>query len=211
VVQQKRSKKSVRRTAREEAANQKIRRWQSRLAQARKLIDREGDPAEDAQNEWDDLRRELHGNLKRRAGVERLSPYDAPKAYFKREVYRFVHRLLTAKCSEVLKAILIISCEELVSRDPKTFKSNPFAWAMSCFRNSTFTLHEEYEGKPKKRESVIHVDRDMIWEYSRQLEYAWRHRVCPDLLIGFIYQCGGEAEVVRKAKDRAAVEDWLHQ
>jgi hypothetical protein len=36
--------------------------------------------------------------------------------------------------------------------------------------------------------------------FAHQMLYAYRHQVPPELLIGFIYQCGSSSELRRKVK-----------
>ncbi|CAH0497217.1 hypothetical protein [Novosphingobium sp. CECT 9465] len=46
-------------------------------------------------------------------------------------------------------------------------------------------------------------------QMAAQMLYGFRHRIKPELLVGFIYQSGGKIAVSAKAKDNKMHEPWF--
>jgi hypothetical protein len=73
-----------------------------------------------------------------------------------------------------------------------SFRQNPFYWALYAARNDGSI------------DSI--ADKDMS-RFAAQMMYADRHDIPPELLVGFIYQQGSEAELTRKLRSRE-FEPW---
>jgi hypothetical protein len=52
------------------------------------------------------------------------------------------------------------------------------------------------------------IKRYQVARFGRQLAYAWRHRIPAELLIGFIYQTGGDRVIDDKYEEPATYEAW---
>ena len=132
--------------------------------------------------------------------VERLNPtlkvltarrgredYDSRNAALKREVYVRVRELLgsTEDWRRVQRAFPIDAY-----RQPPT-TANPFRRALASLR-----------------ENGLEIEPRDVYRIGRQLHYAHQHFIEPELLIGFVHQCGGSDLVLEKYAKRLK-EDWL--
>ena len=140
-------------------------------------------------DDWDATVQQIGAGMASRDGRDReLPPFDRAESYLKREIYSFVCRYLDEGRAGPLKVVL--ENEGDLPRDP-SFESNPFHWALVA-------MHEQTGG--------VKV-RWKISRYGRQLAYARRHRIPPELLVGFLLQTGTVDQVYRKA-GTDALEPW---
>ena len=122
-------------------------------------------------------------------------PYDKPESVLKREVYRFVHDNISTETSNRFEAAI----EETVYkfRTPRIgFAENPYHLIFRALRSK------------KLHKYPLDIKAYEITRFSRQLVYARRHNICPDLLIGFLYQTGSPDEISKKAMNPDQREDW---
>lgn len=141
---------------------------------------------------WDSLKEELRRVLPlSRYPTGKLTPFERPEAILKRYVYRFVREHLEAGDGAKLEYLLGYkrSAEQRAHRI--AFEANPFHWALSAIPSQLSEL---------KRPALTKV--------GRQLLYAHRHDIDPDLLIGFLYQSGDPDEISRKAVIPNKMEEW---
>jgi hypothetical protein len=141
-------------------------------------------------DEWDEFSDRILAETQRLRNVRGLTPYDHPDSHLKREVYRFVCRYLDEGNTKQLNRILEAN-RVILPRFP-TFRENPFHWALSVLRDPKSDNIKKYQ----------------VSRFGRQLIYAKRHKIPPELLIGFLYQSGGPDVVASKAADATKLEDW---
>lgn len=120
---------------------------------------------------------------------ERVPPYDTAKGYLKRAVYKFVldHAAETDGYAR-LKAL--VQAERKAVGRAKPVSENPFFWAFSF----VFFDDDDFSGPDRSK-------------FSEQLLYAYKHKVSERFLIGFLYQIGGHARVV-KQRSGGKMEGW---
>jgi len=126
-----------------------------------------------------------------RVGREDLqSHYDKPESVLKREVYRFVITNFTPRTIGRLERVL----DPLIERSREIrlgFTDNNLHWILLALSSEEISI----------RASEIN-------KYSKQLLYALRHRIDPDLLIGFLYQTGSPEQIAEKVRDPTCREEW---
>ena len=119
-----------------------------------------------------------------------FTPFEKAQSYLKREVY-------------VLGAELVARGEEEAARTYARLNDRPsghdspdgpdlYKWLLSGFS-------EEELGRSEKR------------RYSHELQYARRHQVPPQYLVGFIYQCAAGDRIYEWALDGARHEQWYKE
>lgn len=144
-------------------------------------------------NRWDEFEDQLTAAVRERnAPAHRRPPFDTARGYLKREVYRYVCERLEKKAAVALEWCIE---EARGGRQPRrpSFKENPFHWVL-------LGLQDNPELNLKKGE---------VSRFGRQLLYGRRHKVPPELLIGFIYQTGSPALINRKLADDER-ESWFN-
>jgi hypothetical protein len=186
-------------TTRKKSRSHGVSRAKPRPQSSKRKSRLSGQLARDKQDEWDALTDDLETEMGRRHDADQLIPYERADSYLKREVYKFVCFFLEKRKEGILQDILQ---EARYCRWPTspTFRNNPFHWAF-------LALREPADDKLKPRHAH-HVTRPMVSRYGRQLLYAWRHRVPPEYLIGFLYQSGSPDVVYEKAGRADAFEPW---
>jgi hypothetical protein len=169
----------------------------------KRLYGRFGD---DMLNKWDEFADNLPQAMMARAALERPIPTDTADAFLKMGVYRFVVDLLLQKKGGVAHAIFDEAFYETRGRAPSPltpkFKDNPFHWAFMALRDPARDVESP---KPPH-----HLTRDDVSKFGRQLNYAYRHSIPEELLIGFIHQSGGPDEISAK-EGRGSFEHWYHK
>lgn len=149
-------------------------------------------PDADLDGDWDNLdtrlRRDLHTS---RNSAEKLDPLDRPEAILKRYVYHFVRKHLAKGNGKKLEHLLwyFRTGEQRAHRI--RFEDNPFHWALAAIPTE-----------------LSELSRPALTKIGRQLLYADRHDIEPDLLIGFILQTGDPDAISKKAKYPDKREDW---
>ena len=112
--------------------------------------------------------------------------WDNRDAYAKRKIYSWVLEHIRNKTD--------VNCtKRAFPRDniqKPNFEQNRFHWAIAACQDCGVPIDQAYTSR-----------------YARQMLYAYGHGIEPELLIGFIYQCGGYETMNRKLNDNIH-EDW---
>lgn len=150
------------------------------------------------EEEWEAFKDEVLSNIRASANSVRgakIAPFHRTDSILKRMVYRFVIKYRhTNSYKHIEKAI---SDDRDSGRALRiSFEENPFHWILFGLKD-----HVSILGK-------FEITKTDITRFSAQLLYADRHKICEDLLIGFLLQSGTLTEVCRKAKDPDCREDW---
>lgn len=144
-----------------------------------------------ARSHWDELTEALLDERQRRRNRRDLTPFDKPDAYLKREVYALVRDYLRQGRQHLLEELILESRYPYAPRSP-SFGDNPFHWVFFGMRDPT----------------TDNLRKDEVSRFGRQLLYAHRHRIEPELLIGFLHQSGTPDEIATKVADPDRREDW---
>ncbi|MET0372292.1 MAG: hypothetical protein ABW039_13075 [Sphingobium sp.] len=139
--------------------------------------------------EWDNgaelVRKVVRGAPDRK---EAGSPYENRDNAYKREAYKLINAFLKRKNGSVIKRIV----QKIEGIEPKspTFEQNPFFWGLLAIDPYKDFLNQK-----------------RLYRFSRHLLYAARHEIDPELLTGFIHQCGHPDDVCEKANN-GTIEPW---
>lgn len=142
---------------------------------------------------WDDLQVKLERGTQLRKATPDLPPFDREASFLKREVYAFVLENFRTSIEE---ANLLRFLPEVIARAKRrpphkpSVEANPFHWVFYALAA---------EGR--------HLERWEISRFGRELLYAKRHSIPPELLIGFLYQTGTPDQIYRKAGG-GGHEEW---
>lgn len=149
-------------------------------------------PDPDLDGDWDALDTKLRRDLlTSRNSIEKLAPFERPDAILKRYVYQFVREHLAQGNGKKLEYLLwyFRTGEQRTHRI--RFEDNPFHWALAAIPTE-----------------LSELSRPALTKIGRQLLYADRHDIEPDLLIGFILQTGNPDAISKKADDTDKRENW---
>jgi hypothetical protein len=145
----------------------------------------------DEEKRWDAFEDRLANEVnRRRACGKGLSPYDKPRSYLKREVYRHVLERLAEGRAKELQQCIELARDGYMPNSP-TFGQNPFHWTLLGVQHVGVLKLEDYD----------------VSRFGRQLAYAAIHRVPPQLLIGFLFQTGSPGQISKKFASGAR-EEW---
>lgn len=158
---------------------------QSRTARRRFRI---GNPFEDQWDEFKDtVLSKVQGSIKASA-ESKLSPFDRADSVLKRLVYGFILKHRTTQAYAHVETAIIYDRDD--GRPLRIrFEDNPFHWVLFGLKD-----YVKVVGKFEIRKSDV-------TRYGRQLNYADRHEITPELLIGFLMQTGSISEVCRRADE----------
>lgn len=144
------------------------------------------------EGDWDNFEGELgRVLLKCRYSEVKLVPYDQPEATLKRHVYKFAREQLASGNDKKLAYLLWYKRAGEQRAHRISFQENPFHWVLSA-------IHPQ----------ISELDRPSLSKIGRQLLYAHRHDIDPDLLVGFLYQSGSPDVISKKAKALNKREQW---
>lgn len=116
-----------------------------------------------------------------------VAPYDQKANYLRREIYRVIWNLRQrSEGKAVIEAAVLGHCNRMPTR--LTLTQNPFFWGLKA-------AADRFDLGP-----------DRVSRLAKEMLYAWRHQVQPDLLIGFILQTGA-ARIYDK--NDVEVESWF--
>lgn len=127
------------------------------------------------------------------------SPYYAPSNIIRRSVYEFYilakRSLKPRLLEEAIDDIRVAHVGEDRARTlRKDIKKEPYYWIL-------MGLHLDCpEANLRKSE---------VTRFAQHLNYARRHKVPPEFLVGFLMQTGSSAEVYRRAMDPDMREEWF--
>lgn len=123
--------------------------------------------------------------------LEPVTPYDRPNGYLKREVYRLVRRCIDKQAVNLLREL--VAKDESSPRPTAYNEQDPFYWGFM------FVC-----GMDKR------VSRQDRWRFSNELQYAHKHNVPPELLVGFVYQIG-RSDKLRERLRNGQMEEWYKE
>jgi hypothetical protein len=139
-------------------------------------------------DKWDALIEPIIAEWRHRPATG-AAPYDQKANYLRREVYRVVGNLLErSEGKQMIEAAVLGYC----GREPTrlTMSQNPFFWGLKAVADR------------------ISLAPDRVSRLAKEMNYAWRHNIKPDLLVGFILQTG--ASRIYKSTE-IQVEKWFSE
>ena len=159
----------------------------------------------DVKNDWVEFIAELGSDVVKSRKLAKPSPYGAPDGVLKRGIYAFVRAKLKAGHSKQLDNAL----DSLrTAPQPKTVKGRTSQKQIRQ-RKRPFAGYEFYYALREVPPKIREFRRDELFRFGRQLQYAYRHDIDPDLLIGFLAQTGTIKDIAEKvAEDANGVEAW---
>jgi hypothetical protein len=141
------------------------------------------------QFEWEDRAEKLSVELEGRVSTKGRSPTETWTNHLIREAYRLV-RELRGRRRGVLESVLLYKI------------ASP---GLRAERRSVFSLNFEALG----REANLNLTKQRRSDYSQALEYADKHDIPPELLLGFITQVGGIKAACEKLGE-GRMEEWFN-
>ena len=149
--------------------------------------------------EWDEFKIDTLSKVRQRVNSpvgEKFAPYDRADSILKRMVYKFVRQHRQSKGFKHIETA--ISNDRDSGRTMRIrFDDNPFHWVLFGLKNCVGIL-----GK-------FEIDKFSVSRFAKQLSYADRHDIEPELLIGFLLQTGTMSEVCEKADNSNSYEGWF--
>lgn len=119
--------------------------------------------------------------------------------FLRAKVYKFVVDRILSNEIAYLETVI---ADERAKAGPRLqprlpFETNIFHWALLGLQT------------PAQR-SLGHglLTKGEVTRFGRQLNYAWRHRVPPDLLTGFIHQYCNAEKMTARNLDKTRTENW---
>jgi len=124
-------------------------------------------------------------------GERKRSPNDSAVTFIRMNVYRVGIHLIESEQLSVLKDLF--PREGLKKNSIPTVDENPFYWVLRYF----FTdIPDDMPVQIRNRT-------------AKQLNYAYRHRIPPYLLVGFLYILKDPENISKKEQNPANVEEWF--
>lgn len=167
----------------------------------------------DVMSEWsgfvDGLEREVIASRGRLQAGEKLAPYDSPDGVLKRGAYGFVRSKLKAGQGRLLDDVLDnVRTAALGKRRKSAKKAEPAKQIR--IRQKAFSENPFHYALRELPSKIKQFRGDDLNRYGRQMLYAYRHEIEPDLLIGFLAQTGTMKEVAAKAvAEPQELEEWF--
>ena len=124
-------------------------------------------------------------------GDRRRSPDESAITFLKKNVYRVGIHLIETEQLDVLRQLF--PREASGKNSVPTVEENPFYWIFRYY----------FADRPKDMSVQV---RNRI---SKQLNYAYRHRIPPYLLVGFLYILKDPEKISEKEGDPEYVEKWF--
>ena len=133
------------------------------------------------------IRRAWLMRRERAIGGAKIAPYDIPSGLLKRELYMFGQQII----------------EEQMTAELMQFAE----------RNGARTIGESADGLDLYRWMLTvfpgsEVSRSEKRRLAHELQYARRHSVPAEYLVGFLYQSGAGAGIYAIVADEGHVEEW---
>jgi hypothetical protein len=198
MVSRKTTKSRVQPKKRTLATSSRIRRRNRKPNEYRRNRGRTG-----CEDEWgkfiDNLEQELAAAFDLPAGL-RTSPYYSPPNIVKREVYKFYayakRKLKPGPLEDTIDAIRVAKAgkSKVLRTLRKDIKKEPYFWILTG-------LHLDCPAANLRKPDVT--------RFAQHLNYAKRHKVPAEYLIGFLMQSGSLSEVYRRAQDPDYREHWF--
>lgn len=127
------------------------------------------------------------------------SPYYSPPNVVKRAVYRFVRharkKLKPGPLEATIDKSRVAKAKGKILRTlKKDIRKEPYFWVLTGL----------FLDCP-----AANLRKPDVTRFAQQLNYAHRHKVPDEYLVGFLLQTGSLAEVYRRAKDPNHREQWF--
>lgn len=129
--------------------------------------------------------------LAQAAAIDKPAPDEKPEAVIKVQVYQLVRELLIERHRTDFENVLAYKME---SSPRVSFDANPYYWALKAIW----------------KDGEIALKGNVVSKYAKQLVYADRHDIPPELLTGFLYQVGGIRRITNILK-AGAYERWYRK
>ena len=160
------------------------------------------------------LEREVKKSQKRLETGVSLAPYDSPDGVLKRGIYKFVKEQRDAGLDRLLETALDdLRTADVVkkgknNKKPKPEKQQPKKQIRH--RKKTFSENPYHCALRALPPEIRKFRGDDYTRMGRQLLYADRHEIDPDLLIGFLAQTGTVKQIAEKAvAEPEKQEEWF--
>lgn len=149
-------------------------------------------------SDWDDFKADVKaavtGIVNSPSGTK-FAPFYRADSVLKRMVYAFVQKHRPTKRYQHLESAIANDRDEWRGlRVP--FKDNPFHWILFGLKDHIVIL------------DGFEISKSDVTRFGRQLSYADRHEIAPELLIGFLFQTGTISEICRKQSSSETRERW---
>lgn len=149
-------------------------------------------------SDWDDFKAEVKAAITRIVNSPpgtKFAPFDRADSVLKRMVYGFVREHRPTKRYHHLETAIANDRDEWRGLRVH-FEDNPFHWVLVGLKD-----HVVIFGK-------FEIKKSDITRFGRQLSYADRHNIAPQLLIGFLVQTGTISEICQKVTNPETRERW---
>lgn len=161
------------------------------------------------EGDWDDFVEGLNAKLQEAVGIlagEDAAPYYQPANVLKRCVYELVLDLEDAGMSDKIDDL--IDHIRVAHEVGKPFGDRRVLRTLrkACETNTFYYILLGLEGTTIK---TFSLSKSNVTRFAQQLNYARRHRVPPEFLIGFLMQTGGIGQVCKRAGEPKRVEKWF--
>lgn len=151
---------------------------------------------------WGSFIEQVEGELAKASELPddlRKAPYYAPPNVVKRAVYTFVRdarrKLKPGPLEDTIDASRVAHAGSKTLRTlRKDFRKEPYYWVLTG-------LHLDCPAAKLRKSDVT--------RFAQHLNYAHRHKVPPEFLIGFLLQSGSLADIYQRALDRDRREKWF--
>lgn len=167
--------------------------------------------AELVEDDWDQLVERLGQETQRaksrQALGKTLSRYDAPEGIRRRLTYGFVRKYQRKTDKGLLEALLNQKLDEANKRKKGKKYAGRFHHNAASFGDNPFT-HTLKAIEAVTGEVMVSSVRSRL---GRAMLYADRHKIEPELLVGFLCQTGSLQEIAEKSEDERALEDWRYK
>ena len=159
----------------------------SPISRAKKRNRRQRSPSEFIEARTAGIRHAWLGRRQEAINGTKLAPYDIPLGLLKRELYMFGQQII----DERMTAELMQFAERNGARTAGESADglDLYRWLLTAFPEAELPRSE------KRR-------------LAHELQYARRHGVPAEYLVGFLYQSGSGADIYARVADEGHVEDW---
>jgi hypothetical protein len=161
------------------------------------------------EGDWDDFVEALIVQLRQAKDIQAgkdAAPYYEPANVLKRSVYELVLDLeetdMAGKIDDLIDGIRVarengkrLSDRRVLRRLQKECETDTFYYILLGLEGVGF--------------DTFSLTRSNVTRFARQLNYARRHRVPPEFLVGFLMQTGSIGLICKRAREPKRVEKWF--
>ena len=126
-----------------------------------------------------------------KAGDRKRSPNDSAVTFLRKNIYRVGIHLIETDKLDVLRDLFPRQASGKNSMP--TVRENPFYWIL------------RYYFADRTKDMPVQIRN----RTAKQLNYAYRHRIPPYLLVGFMYILKNPENISEKEQDHQRVEEWF--